>query len=450
MRKAVNVLFDRPRGAVTQRLGTTLVGSAAIESNKTVQGVFNHRSATTSNHRLYGVANGTIYGLSGSTWASESGSLDSSTKCRFITYLDRTAILNGINGIRHTDGGGSWSNIGGPLDAANWPITSAAALLNGRVFAIGNTTNPSRLYKSSIVATNAISWTSGNGFVDIFPNDGAGPLEGITSNGRVLLLFKYRGMYRYDDTSLDRIASIGTPSHESIATDDNGITYFFGQGVNTVGIYATTGGYPKKISRPIQRWIEAISPSFYSSINAYCDGTKVVWSVGSITLGDFTYPNCQLVYNISDQTWETRNYAHRYLCFAQYIDSSLNITTVGGDTTGRIQTINLGNTDNGTPIYSECEFRPIVLGSRARTKTLDEIFTYAQDFQGLEFYMGVDGPNFKKLGSINSREQLFAAIANLKGHTFYPKITGVNSGPPFTFEGFNVNKYTDEGYVGQD
>lgn len=447
VRKAMNVLTTRPRGAATQRLGTTKLGGD-VESAKTILGLFNFRASTTSStSRLLAAANGTIYYLNSSTWTSILGSLNTSAKVRFVEYLDVVAAMNGTDAVKTWDGtAGAWIATGGPLDVGNFPVTKFAAILNGRVCAAGNSTNPSRLYQSSIVSAGAVSWTSGNKTVDVHPNDGTGELTSLQGNGKFLLLFKNRSLFRYDDNELVRVVNIGTPSHESVSTDDNGIVYFFGQGANGVGFYKTTGGYPVKISRAITKWVEAIDPAFYTNISSYTDGSRVYWSIGSVTIDDTTYTNAWLVYNIADQTWEQRNYADRFRVFAQYINTSNALTTVAGDTDGMVQTIDSGYTDNTTAIYSELEGGPIYASPlRARVCTVHEIYMLSRDFQGITGYMKVDSGDYELIGTTEAREKKFPT--NFRGRTFYPKITAVNSGPPFIFEGFVLSDMDDEGWV---
>lgn len=452
VRKAVNLLFDRPRGAVTTRLGTTSLTSSAVNAGKTAQGIHNFRHTTVASSQLLYVFNGTIYSLSGTSSNAEYASLDASAKARFLTYLNQVAVMNGVDGVRYSTGAGSWAT-GGNMDTANWPVTKAAAILNGRIGAIGNSTNPSRLYESSIVSGGAVSWTSGNRNTEVKPNDGAGELTSITSNGRMFLLFKERALYRYDGNSLEFIVAIGTPSHESVVTDDQGVTYYFGQGANSVGFYATTGGYPKKISRPVQTWVEAIASSYYANVAGYTNGNKIVWPVGACTVDGISYANVHLSYNTADQTWEIYNYADSFRVFSQYINSSGALTIVGGDTDGFVQTIDSGFTDGivgstaGTDIFYECNFQPTALTSRSRTKCINEMVTFCKDPQGLNFYLGTNDEDYVLVGTATDRENVFQELKTLRGQRFYPRIAGSNSGPQLTFEGYSFTKVADEGVL---
>ncbi len=445
VRKAINVMFDRPRGAITQRLGTTKLGDT-LSAGNAINGLFGHRVSTAAYCWLLGAANGVVKYLNGSAvWTTLKDSWTTTAKVRFLTYLDSTAIMNGTDAVISWTGNGAVTTTGGNLDVANFPITKFATVLNSRVFAAGNATYPYRLYASSLQSASAISWTAGNKNIDIYPNDGSGVITGLSGNGKVILIFKERTIFRYDDNSLDKVANIGTTSYESIVTDDNGVVYFFGQGASGVGFYKTTGGFPVKISRQVTKWVEAIASTFYTSVVAYMDGKKIVWSIGSATIDGTVYSNACLVYNIADQTWEARNYADSFRVFSPYIDANGAMFIVGGDTDGMVQKMDTGTTDNGSSIVSECEFAPILLSERGRTKKVDEMLTYATHFQGLDFLMKTNGGDYKKVGSIISREQEFPSCS-FSGHTFYPKITCVNSGTPFQFDGFNFVMWGDEGY----
>ena len=445
VRHAVNVRFNSPRGAISQRYGTTVLGDQAGASGADILGIHNFRSPTSANNKLICASNTVIRYLNGSTWTNIVTGLTTGLKTRFITYLNRVALLNGTDGVRSWDGNaGTWLTTGGPLDVANWPVTKLAVLLNGRVLALGNSTDPAQIYESSLQSAGAISWTSGNRNTQVFTNDGNGDLVSAVSNGRVAILFKERAQYRYDGNSLQFIVPVGTTSHESVITDDEGVTYFFGQGGSSVGFYATTGGYPKKISRPIQKWINAISPAFYDDIAGYTDGNSVYWSIGSVTVDGTTYTNASVAYNFTDRTWECRNHADSFLVYAQYITSTGAMTVVGGDTDGYIQTMDSGNTDNGTNINIECETGPDFFTGRGRMKLIPEIITHCTDVQNLNVLARVDGV-LKPVGGITGEDTLFQN-ADLRGRRFNFKLVGSNSGTPFIFNGFSFPVIYDEGY----
>jgi len=431
-------------------LGSTIIDNA-VDGTNDILGLHNHRSPTAANCNLVVGCNTKTYYLNGSNqWTAGATGLHATNKYRFITYLDRVGVMDGAT-FKSSADCITWVNNNATLNDANWPTSKFATILNTRVVVAGDSSNPDTISLSSLVSAGAISWTSGNKTVQVSPNDGAGGITGLTGNGRVILIFKQRGMYRYDDNELQRIGYVGTPSHESICTDDQGITYFFGQGANGVGFYRTQGGFPEKISRAITRWVEAISASQYTNIACYTDSKKVEWTVGSITLDENTYTNVSLVYSISDRTWTVFSRADRFTVFSQYIDSSGNMTVVGGDTDSEVQTIDSGYSDNGTAIFSEVEMAPMVFSSRGATKYLrGDVIAMAEHFQGLELLIKVDNGRFVPVGSINKLNKKFELGGlNLRGNQFVAKLKSANSQEPWEFVGleFPIGSIIDEGYI---
>ncbi len=69
VRFSLNCMFDRPRGAVSQRLGTTILGD---DLGSQIYGLHNHRSSTASNNKLIGVSGNAVKYLSGATWMTSS------------------------------------------------------------------------------------------------------------------------------------------------------------------------------------------------------------------------------------------------------------------------------------------------------------------------------------------------------------------------------------------
>src|SRR3990167_8915915 len=96
VRKAINVLFDRPRGSISQRLGTTVLGTTAVSGTNDILGLFNHRSSDSSKHAVVAVANSKIWYLNGSNvWTDSGATAHASNKSRFLTYLDKVVRLDG-------------------------------------------------------------------------------------------------------------------------------------------------------------------------------------------------------------------------------------------------------------------------------------------------------------------------------------------------------------------
>jgi hypothetical protein len=452
VRKAVNFVFDSPRGALVGRFGSTLLGA---NLGTAVKGIANFRDAGsgTDNQLIATDSTGKTYYLNGATFTQTLTGDTVALKTRYVTFLDRIARLNGTDAVKSWNGAAAtpWSAASGVLDEANWPaLTKFALVFNSRIYTAGSTSAPDTLYYSSLPSGGAISWTSGNGSLQVNPNDGNGGITGLAMNGTVALIFKRTSLYRWDGsaTFANEVIRVGTPSQESIATHDAGWVYFFGIGKNNVGAYRTTGGYPQKISLNISRWFEAISPTNYDNIAGFVDDDHYYLSVGSVTIDGQTYTNAWFVYTISMQTWHIENRATSFTVFSSYIDGNGAVNLVGGDTSGNVQLMNSGTTDNGVPISGEAEFAPIVFTSRARTKKVSpaEVSAYASFFQGIKFFMKADSGDFKEWGELQNTEQRFDLGQQMLAKRFYPKITFTNSYTPCQFDGFEFNKVSDEGY----
>lgn len=444
VRKAINVLFNRPRGAISQRYGYTKI--ATTPSAQTVVGLYNYRNSGGSNVLLE-VIDTVLYRLNTGTWTSTATGFTSGQKTRFLTYLDTVAVMNGVDSVRTSTDGITWTTTGGALNTTNFPVCKFGCVLNTRLFVAGVSSSPDTVYGSSLESSGAISWTSGNKSFKVGALDGTGQITGMAGNSRVILIFKNRSLYRYDDTELQLIGFVGTPSHESIVTDDNGITYFFGTGSSNTGIYLTDGGRPVRISRMIQKYIDAIDPAFYANICAYTNGSEVEWSIGSITIGDNTYTNASIVYSISDRTWTVYSRADRFRVFAPYIDSNGALTVVGGDTDGDVHTMNSGTTDNGSLIFSEVELAPLVFTTRGRIKTVASVIPFVEHYQGLTLSLSVDESDFFEIGDMVDNQNMNIST-NTKGHVFVYKLSAVNSGTPWIFLGMEhpIGTVFDEGY----
>lgn len=455
VRKLVNGVFDSPVGSVSGRAGSTAVGD---QQGGQIYGLYNFRDAGSgTSHQLLVTDNaGVTFYLNGATFSSTLSGDTAGLNTEFVTFLDTVARLNGTDQAKSWNGNpaSAWVTSGGSLDVDSWPTSKFAVVFNSRIYTAGDISNPDRLYYSSLPSSGSISWTSGNGYIDVNPNDGDNGIVGLGTNGTVLLAFKRNSLYRWDGSSTfaNKIISIGTSSHRSIVAHDSGWVYFFGVGKNTVGAYRTTGGYPQKISRTVQRWFEAISPSNYGTVAAFADEDHYYLSVGSVTIDSITYSNAWFVYTISMQGWHIEDRAHSFKVFAPYIDTSGNLTTVGGDSAGNVHTINSGTDDLGTGISAECEFAPLYITTRARTKKIGRITTYATFFQGLKFLLKTDQSDYYEIGDIQNTEHHFGGsdlqrTKDLaKGKRFYPKITVTDSHAPWQFDGFELNEVQDQGF----
>ena len=394
---SMNVLFDKVIGEAVTRQGTNIVGSQLSSGNPCL-GLFQHLDSTTSNNKLFAAFNGTIYDVVAGS--SSIGSLSASAKCRFVTFLNTTLMLNGVQSRSYTSSG--WVSTGGNLGVANVPTGAQFPIeFKDRVYAAVT----DRLYYTNTPTSGAVNWTStGSGSLQVEQEDGGGTIQGLNKVPGYLMIYKQRSLKRwnFDSTFPEDLVNIGTQSNESIVRA-RGKNYFF-YGPN--GFYETNGGYPRLISRPIQRVVDAIASSFYANVNGWSDNDNIYWSVGDLTI-DFdrgyteTHNNVVLRYNIDTQQWAPLKYAHEFRFLNQYISSN-DTLIVGGDTDGQVLQLNTGNSDySGNAITYILQSPEFDFGRRDLLKTVGEkVIIHSDRADGAEIQARLDYGIWKSFGAL--------------------------------------------------
>ena len=435
---ALNMDSDKELGSLVSRLGTNIVGVQAV-NDATCYGMGYFRDTVGTSHTLFGIfsdgVNNDIYDMS-----TGSKSLQDDTKelkTRFCTYLDSIVRVNGTDTCKAFNGS-DWITTGGAFDLANMPKGTVVIEWKDRVYTAGVSTSPCILYYSGIANpdTRAVSWTTNNGQIEIEQEDGGGAITALEKVPGYLLIFKERSMKRWDGSSTypEDLVNIGVPTQEAICRG-RGMVFI----ANQEGIWATNGGYPKKISKPIQDLWDSIPVANISSIATYCDESYVYVYAGDITLGDNSYTNICFKYNIDSQTWDIYSYYHDFTCFTWYISSSAKVIAAG-DKDGQAIQLNTGNTDYGStvqPITYSVETQDLDFGSRRRIKELSNICVYSQNVRtGQLLYRSNSDrdKDWKSIGNItNDVEEINDFKA--KGNWFNFKITGITDSGQVKIQG---------------
>jgi len=342
----LNVNFDVELGSAVTRFGSALV-SAQLVDNMNILGLHNFRDADGSNHALLatinaaGGATSVVYKVGTGTIRT---GLTASKKMRFVSFLDSVLMINGTDAEASYDGA-SVITTGGAFDLANVPGSNLCSLgieWLSRVYLAGDTANPDRLYYSSTPVSGAISWTSGNGYIDIEPEDGAGGIKALSKVPGFLMIFKERSMTRwnFDSAFPESLIDLGTPSQESVIDAGGVCAFFSASSRDTRGFYITSGDRPTPIShdrlRNIKEWVDAIPVANEPHIAGWGTSRYFAWSVGDLTVDGVAYPNVVLRWNRILDQWSVRSYPTEFKVFASYVDGSGNNTTVGGDDDGNV------------------------------------------------------------------------------------------------------------------
>jgi hypothetical protein len=432
---ALNLTFDDVIGRAVLRDGSTLVGSQITDAEN-ILGLHQFILSSGTKHLLT-VIDGTpsqIYRLESGTWTTTGadGQMTAASKVRFLTYLDTVLALDGTLAKSSTDGT-AWVTTGGNLDIDNCPLGKYAIEWNDRVYIAGVSGALDTLYYSGIATGGAISWTSGNGTIQIEPYEGQGTIVGLAKVPGYLLIFKERSMKRWNGRSTypDDMCNFGSVSQEAIVNTKRTVMFFSASYKKSLGVYETNGESVKKISRPIQDIINGISSSNYSNIAGYSDGEFAMWSVGDVTYDGISYSNVNIYYHIDTQTWSVFSFPTKYTVFAPYIDST-TLKIVAGNSDGEILELFTGNTDTYTgtaskPIEYALQYHPNDLGDRSKIKDISQLSTLTKNAKEGRVLVRVDEEGgFTEIGSINTNFEN-EIPTSLSGHTFEFRIAGLSN-----------------------
>lgn len=338
---SLNFDYDIETGSAVSRYGTSTVG-AQLVSGKSILGVHQHIDTVTSaNNKLFATLNASndatsvIYDVVAGT-TSVTG-LTANKKMRFLTFNGATLAINGADAERSYTSAG-WITTGGAFDLANIPSSNTVSLCASfldRVYLAGDTALPTRLYYSGLSSGTTVSWTSGNGFVDIESNNNAGIITALGKVPGYLLIFKERSMHRWNFASAfpELTIQIGAASQEGVIMAGGLCAFYSNSNENAKGFYVTDGGRPRPIShdnnRPIKKWVDAIPSD--TAVAGWATDRHFCWSIGDVTVDGEAYTNVVLKYNRILNQWSIRTYPQEFKTFGIYLVSGVNTVVGGGD-----------------------------------------------------------------------------------------------------------------------
>jgi len=352
-------------------------------------------------------------------------------------------ILDGTNATSSANGD-TWVTTGGNLDIGNCPKGKYVIEWHDKVYVAGVSGNLDRLYYSSIPTTGTISWSVGNGYIDIEPYEGQGAITALSKVPGYLLIFKERALKRWNGSSTfpDDLSKLGTPSQESVVLGKSTAFFFSASYKESIGFYETNGETTRKISRPIQSIVEAISPSNYSSVAGFSDGETVMWSIGNIVYDGITYNNVVVMYHIESKSWTILGFPTRFMVFSPYIDGT-SLKIIAGNDDGEVIEIFTGDKDNITgnlnlPIEYALQYHPMDLGRRGNMKELSSIVPYGKNCLDCKVLVRTDEKDvFKEVGVIKDDFETEIPVV-LKGHTFEFRFAGVSKAGLTEIIGFDI------------
>lgn len=435
--------FDR-LGSATLRKGTTLLGNA-LSGN--ILGLYEFRdSGSGTNNQVIAVNGTTAYYLSASTWVAKRSSLTASAKARFTTFLDYVWMVNGVDSTAVWDGNPATSFLTSG-NASSAPIGAFIENYRSRVWIAGDPNYPDRLYFSSLpssVTTPIVTWntsvTTGN-WIDISPSDG----ENITCIKRTmlsLLVFKNNHIYRVysvSETEPDPKINVGTYSSESVVETKDGVYFHHPSGFFKYN-YLRHGSV-QELSKPIQDIVDNISAANYSKIQGWQDGDHIYWSVGNVTIRGTTFNNLVVRYTVSSKAWTHYSYPSQFLVGTSYNDGT-TLFRICGDNAGNVLKINVGKTDNGTPIAYSLIHRWENLDGLLSTQKIISALLMAHDGGAggnVSYQVSGDIVNdwTKGIGQLKQYDTGFKNF-QIKSTKFRLRLSGQSVGEPFVYKGFEI------------
>lgn len=370
---------------------------------------------------------------------------------RFATLGDHEFITNNVTGMQDSSDANIWTQT----NSVTGILPSLIYRYTARLLCAGDPTYPDRVYFSTVVdpsVTPFITWDtdiSTGDWIDVNPDDG-GTITGFSETSTYLLVFKNTGMYRMDTlnktTDPDNIFNIGAVCQEAI-TLCQGLTYYY----SGLDIRRTNGGFPDQISRAgVQDIIDVIPQANKINVFAWNDDLNVYFSVGDVTIykntdRQQTIKNCVLKFSPRDQNWSVHSYKQRFYNGVSFTNSDGRYIRAA-NTVGEVQTINLGQTDDGEDIYFEFESQDLEFGNRGHLHGIsDKLIVFMNNGIDSNIQFRVDGVDLKDVPMSTNRRVNIGKDIDLQGNFFNFRWSGSSRGTAPALEGFQLEDINDLG-----
>lgn len=463
---ALNLDADVEIGSLVSRFGTSRIGSQIVGA-VSVLGLFQHvDQADTTKNKLFATINdGTsptnadIYDVAAGTKSLQDDT--ASLKTYFLNYAGDTLRLNGTDAPKAYNST-SWITTGGVFDLANMPTGyKYPKEFLDRVYLWGKSSAPYTLAYSGVLTAGAVSWTSGNGTIEIEPEDNGGEATGLGKVPGYLLIFKRRSMKRWNYSSAfpESLVQIGAYSQTSII-EGNGICAFYSDSnEDAKGFYLTDGGRPVCISqdnnRPIKKWVDAISAT--AVVSGWATDRYYCWSVGDLTVDGEAFTNVVLKYNRVLNQWTVRTYPSEFKVFAEYVASGVH-SIVGGDDAGTVYQIDKttvytdANTSSTVPIPYKVRTQHNTYGTNKSKSLRDNVVVRGLNIRDITLHAILDEDlknrvDLKSPSLVKRVLSLFKLGDSVKGTTVSIEVSGQSTGARSYIREIEVNAVADANYV---
>jgi hypothetical protein len=301
----------------------------------------------------------------------------------------------------------------------------------------GSTLYPSRAYYSSAPSAGAITWTPATDFIEFGYDDGDELTGGVEAFDK-LIVFKHFSMWRYDESTRLKIANIGCDSFRSIVKIGN-IPYWF----NRDGFYRWRGAQPEKISRKIQKFIDAIDASKLDEVVATIYmGEEYRAFIGDVTVDGISYTNTWVCWNTTREVWYIRCTADDVKSAANYVESGKRRAYFGNDD-GFVMKfatkVDGVYADNANEINSFFITKNFDYGVPEDSKHIRHITAFSAKSQGL--VITIDADNRDEFSSAQTQiinRNVYSEDINASGNRFRYKFLETGITESWEFEGMSM------------
>ena len=267
----------------------------------------------------------------------------------------------------------------------------------------------------NFTASNSTFWC-GDNYIDVLTDDGDILKWAEVINNR-LLLFKQNSLHSYNRTSLSEIRGVGTSSGRSVVPfkDKGLIIYWHGSNKDRTGFYMTDSATSKRISNPIQDYIDGIASANYDNVVAWREGNIYRAYVGDITNSgrDISITNAVLELDLDNNIWSPGSIGDVVKCATLFRESNVENTFIGNDSAQVLQTPS-GNSDDGSAVPWYMETRTVYPSGSEILNTFNKIQVISRDASGVQVrYKLINSPftsdeNWQGLGEIKyDKTELF-------------------------------------------
>ncbi len=226
---------------------------------------------------------------------------------------------------------------------------------------------------------------AGDNLYDVKTDDGDILKWADVINNR-LILFKQNSLHSFNRTSMTEIRGVGTSSGRSVVPfrDKGIIIYWHGSNKERTGFYMTDSTESKRISNPIQDYIDGITSANYDNIVAWREGNIYRAYVGDVTntARGISITNCVLELDLDNNVWTPANTHHVIKCATLYRESNIENTYIGDDSAEVFKTP-YGNSDAGSAIEWFMEKEHIYPSGSEILNTMNKLQVITRDASGV-------------------------------------------------------------------